>query len=160
MKSQPMLAGILILVAAQGAHAGAITCSLNPAVPGTAGVNAQANDVFEADDFSFDIKNPPSAAEQNSGTAANVFNSLHITKSVDTLSSMIFEMAVSGASFQSVNCTVSGTQSAFGVAPSAGFTATLSNAAIIAYKVAKTADGKPKETVTLNFSKVEVSYAK
>jgi type VI protein secretion system component Hcp len=160
MKSQPMFAGILILVAAQLAHAGAITCSLNPAVPGTAGVNVQANDLFDVDDFSFDIKNPPSAAEQNPGTPASLFNSLHITKNVDALSSMIFEMAVDGASFQSVNCTVNGAPSAIGAAPSSGFTATLSNATIIAYKVAKTADGKPKETVTLNFTKIQVSYSK
>jgi type VI protein secretion system component Hcp len=69
-------------------------------------------------------------------------------------------MAVNGASFQLVNRTINGAESAFGAAPGAGLTATKSNATITGYKVAETADGKPKETLTLNFTKIEVSYSK
>jgi type VI secretion system secreted protein Hcp len=158
-----MFIGILILAAAQSAHAGAITCSLT--VPGTSGVSVQANNasgVFDVDDFSFDIKNLSSTAEQSSGSGAGTspLNSLRITKKVDGVSSLIFQMAVNGASFQSVTCTVNGAESAFGAAPGAGLTATMSNASITGYKVAETTDGKPKETLTLNFTKIEVSYSK
>jgi type VI protein secretion system component Hcp len=164
MQSQSMFAGILILIAAPLAHAGAITCSLNPTAQGTSGINTPASDVsgvFDADDFSFDIKNQLSEPEQSSATgAATPLNLIRITKKVDGLSSLIFEMAANGASFQSLKCTVNGAPSGFSAAPAAGLTATISDATVTAYKVAKTADEPPKETVTFNFTKIQVTYSK
>src|SRR5580658_2085342 len=66
---------------------------------------ASNSQVFEIDDFSFDIEQVLNIGSQSTGTGAGkiTFNPFRITRKIDRASPLLFDMACSGTAFKQVS---------------------------------------------------------
>src|ERR1700733_7831253 len=70
------------------------------------GTDIQQGNVFEIDDFSFDIEQVLNVGSQSSGAGAGkvTFNPFQITKKIDSASTQLFQMAINGEAIKSISC--------------------------------------------------------
>jgi type VI secretion system secreted protein Hcp len=114
--------------------------------------------IFEVDDYSFEIAQTLNIGSHSSGTGAGkvTFNPFRITRKIDKASPVLFQMACSGTAFQTVALVLrkSAGASSSGVA-FLKFTFKLVAVKTIAY--AKS-DESPKETVTFEYGGLVIEY--
>jgi len=115
--------------------------------------------VFEVEDYSFDIEQTLNIGSQSSGAGAGkvTFNPFSITRKIDKASPIFFEMACSGVPFESVLLALrksSGTGTAGSFFLSFFFK-------LVAVKTISWAhdDESPKETVTFEYGGLQVRYS-
>jgi type VI secretion system secreted protein Hcp len=116
------------------------------------------SNLFEIEDYSFDVEQTLNIGGQSSGTGAGKisFHPIHITRKTDKASPIFFQMACSGTAFQSV---VLALRKSAGGATSGEiflkFTFKLVAVKTIAWAQS---DEAPKETVTFEYGGMVIEY--
>jgi len=116
------------------------------------------DNIFEIDDYSFDIEQALNIGSQSSGAGAGkiTFNPLSITRKMDRASPVLYQMACAGSAFQSAVLVLSrsagGTKAA---SPFQRFTFKLVAVKSIAWAYDAEA---PKEIVTFEFGGLVIEY--
>jgi len=115
--------------------------------------------VFEVEDYSFDIEQTLNIGSQSSGAGAGkiTFNPFSITRKIDIASPRFFQMACSGVAFQLVQLVLrksTGTDQA-------GQAFLRFDFKLVAVKTISWAhdDESPKETVTFEYGGLQIRYA-
>jgi type VI secretion system secreted protein Hcp len=126
----------------------------------------KAGNVFEVEDYSFDIEQTLNIGSQSSGAGAGkvTFNPFSITRSIDTASPTFFQMACSGTAFQSVTLALRKSSGAgqAGAADTAGVVFLRFDFKLVAVKTISWAhdEERPKETVTFEYGGLQVRYSR
>ncbi len=124
---------------------------------------APAGQVFEIEDFSFDVEQTLNIGSQSSGAGAGkiTFNPFSITRKIDVSSSTFFNMACSGTAFEKVTLAM---RKSSGVGGGAGTTAGVIflrfDFKLVAVKTISWShdDESPKEEVTFEYGGLQVRY--
>ena len=119
--------------------------------------------VFEVEDFSFDIEQTLNIGSQSSGAGAGkvTFNPFSITRKIDKASPVFFEMACSGTAFQQVSLAL---RKSVGAAGGGGDTSgqifLRFDFKLVAVKTISWShdDESPKEEVTFEYGGLQVRY--
>lgn len=120
---------------------------------------SKPNQLFEIEDFSFDIEQTLNIGSSTSGAGAGkvTFNPFSITRKIDRSSPTLFKMSCSGTPFEEV---------ALGLRKSSGGTVTgqiylVFRFKLVAVKTISWAydDESPKETVTFEYGGLQVHYS-
>ncbi len=119
--------------------------------------------VFEIEDFSFDIEQTLNIGSQSSGAGAGkiTFNPFSITRKIDKASTVFFEMACSGTAFQQVTLALRksvGTGGGGGLV--AGQVFLRFDFKLVAVKTISWShdDESPKEEVTFEYGGLQIRY--
>lgn len=124
-----------------------------------------AGNVFEVEDYSFDVEQTLNIGSQSSGAGAGkiTFNPFSITRAIDLASPTFFQMACSGTAFQSVTLALrkSSGAGAAGAPDVSGVIFLRFDFKLVAVKTISWAhdDERPKETVTFEYGGLQVRYA-
>jgi type VI secretion system secreted protein Hcp len=122
--------------------------------------------IFEIEDYSFDIEQTLNIGSQGGGLGAGkvTFNPFSITRKIDAASPLLFDMACSGTSFQtvylalrkSVGATGTGSQTQM----TAGFIFLRFDFKMVGVKTISWShdDESPKETVTFEYGGLQIHY--
>ncbi|HET6235192.1 MAG TPA: type VI secretion system tube protein Hcp [Acetobacteraceae bacterium] len=122
--------------------------------------------IFEIEDYSFDIEQTLNIGSQGGGAGAGkvTFNPFSITRSIDAASPILFDMACSGTPFQTVYLALRksvgvGQASAPGK-QTAGFVFLRFDFKLVAVKTISWShsDESPKETVTFEYGGLQIHY--
>jgi type VI secretion system Hcp family effector len=150
-------AAVFIALAAQPAAAD--TCKFEHSDPVASSAGQNPGSVFEIDDFSFDIEQTLNIGSQSGGAGSGkvTFNPFQITKKVDAATPVLFESAITGASFREVKCSFYSPIAPNG-ASTPYLTALLTNAIISKFEVEGSADGTPRVKFWFQYEKVEWRY--
>ena len=120
---------------------------------------AGAGNVFEVEDYSFDVEQTLNIGSQSSGAGAGkiTFNPFSITRKIDKSSSPMFKMACSGTAFQKVGL---GLRKSAGGESSGQFFLVFTFK-LVAIKTISWAhdDESPKETMTFEYGGLVIQYA-
>ncbi len=119
--------------------------------------------VFEVEDYSFDIEQTLNIGSQSSGAGAGKvsFNPFSITRKIDKASPVFFEMACSGTAFQQVTLALRKSVGASGGgADVSGQIFLRFDFKLVAVKTISWShdDESPKETVTFEYGGLQVRY--
>jgi type VI secretion system secreted protein Hcp len=122
-----------------------------------------SGNVFEVEDYSFDIEQTLNIGSQSSGSGAGkiTFNPFSITRKIDKASPIFLEMACSGTAFQSVTLALRKSVGASaGAADVSGQVFLRFDFKLVAVKTISWAhdDESPKETVTFEYGGLQVRY--
>lgn len=121
--------------------------------------SAGAGNIFEVEDYSFDIEQTLNIGSQSSGAGAGkvTFNPFSITRKIDKSSPVLFKNACSGTAFQAVSL---GLRKSIGADNSGGFFLRF-DFKLVAVKTISWAhdEESPKETVTFEYGGLQVRYA-
>lgn len=126
---------------------------------------AKAGQVFEIEDYSFDIEQTLNIGSQSMGTGAGkvTFNPFSITRKIDKCSPTFFQMACSGTPFQLVTLALrkSSGAGAAGAGNTAGVIYLRFDFKLVAVKTVSWSydDEAPKETVTFEYGGLMVNYS-
>jgi type VI protein secretion system component Hcp len=119
---------------------------------------AKAGQLFEIEDYSFDVEQTLNIGSQSTGAGAGkiVFNPFSITRKIDKSSTNFFQMACSGTAFKLV--TLALRKSSGGL--TAGQVFLRFDFKLVAVKTISWAhdDESPKETVTFEYGGLCISY--
>lgn len=123
----------------------------------------KSGQVFEVEDYSFDIEQTLNIGSQSSGAGAGKvsFNPFSITRKIDKASPIFFQYACSGTAFQQVSL---GIRKAVGQAGGGGLTSGMMflrfDFKLVAVKTISWShdDESPKETVTFEYGGLQVRY--
>jgi type VI secretion system secreted protein Hcp len=120
--------------------------------------------IFEVEDYSFDIEQTLNIGSQSSGAGAGkvTFNPFSITRKIDCASALFFEMACSGTAFQAVSLALRKSVGASaGGADVSGMIFLRFDFKLVAVKTISWAhdDESPKETVTFEYGGLQIRYA-
>jgi type VI secretion system Hcp family effector len=116
------------------------------------------NNIFEVEDYSFDIEQTLNIGSQSSGAGAGkvTFNPVSITRRIDKASPVLFQMACSGTAFESVALVLRKSAGASGAGVAfLKFTFKLVAVKTISYK--RDVES-PNETVTFEYGGLVVEY--
>lgn len=122
----------------------------------------QAGNVFEIDDFSFDIEQVLNIGSQSSGAGAGkvTFNPFQITRKTDKASPMLFVMCCGGQHFQQVTLCI---RRAGGDTTTSGTTFLRFDFGLVAVKTiswsGSDGDESPKEEVTFEYGALKINYS-
>ena len=121
---------------------------------------AQDQELFEVEDYSFDVEQTLNIGSQSSGAGAGkiTFNPFSITRKIDCSTALFFNMACSGQSFQQVGLAM---RRSSGGGKYAGSCFVRFDFKLVAVKTISWAhdDEAPKETVTFEYGALIVRYA-
>jgi type VI secretion system Hcp family effector len=121
---------------------------------------ASSHNLFEVEDWNFDVEQTLNIGSQSSGAGAGkiTFNAFSITRKIDLASPTFFQMACSGQAFQQVGLAFR--KSAGGSATS-GQVYLRFDFKLVAVKTIGWShdDESPKETVTFEYGGLQVRYA-
>jgi|GEM_PF-315417 len=121
---------------------------------------AGAQQLFEIDDFSFDVEQTLNIGSQSSGAGAGkiTFNPFSITRKIDCSTTRFFNMACSGQAFQQVGLAM---RRSSGGAKYAGSCFVRFDFKLVAVKTISWAhsDESPTETITFEYGALLVRYA-
>ena len=117
--------------------------------------------IFEVEDFSFDIEQTLSIGSSASGVGAGkvTFNPFSITRKIDKASPLLFQMACSGTTFETVVLALA--DSVGGAKPAAGSIFLRFDFKLVAVKTISWSydAGSPKEVVTFEYGGLQVRYS-
>lgn len=136
------------------------------------GKDIQAGNVFEIDDFSFDIEQALNIGSQSSGAGAGkvTFNPFSITRKTDRASPILFSMCCAGQHFQTVSlylrrsggAAATKADTTAGTAMSSGTTFLRFDFGLVAVKTiswsGSDGDEACKEEVTFEYGALKVQY--
>ncbi len=122
-----------------------------------------AGNVFEVEDFNFDIEQTLNIGSQSSGAGAGkiTFNPFSITRKIDKASPTFFQMACSGTAFQVVSLVLRKSSGAgSGNNDTSGVAFLRFDFRLVAVKTISWAhdDESPKETVTFEYGALAIQY--
>lgn len=131
----------------------------------SSGGKANVGQIFEIEDYSFDIEQTLNIGSQSSGAGAGkvTFNPFSITRKIDTASSVLYDMACAGTAFETVWL---GLRKSVG-AGATGATSMVSGFVFLRFDFKLVAvktiswshdDESPKETVTFEYGGLQVRY--
>jgi type VI secretion system secreted protein Hcp len=129
-------------------------------VPGVTGDGSAAGGAgtIEVSSFSWGASNASITNAATSRGKAKI-SSITITKSVDQASPAFFKNVCAGAHYPSVTLALrKAGGGAAGVAPSDSMQIVLSNVFVSRYSMSGAGDEVPTESITLNFTKIEMTY--
>jgi type VI secretion system secreted protein Hcp len=120
--------------------------------------------IFEIEDYSFDIEQTLNIGSQSSGSGAGkvTFNPFSITRKIDRCSPQFFEMACSGTAFRFVTLALRKSAGAGGGAGDVSGQIFLRfDFKLVAVKTISWShdDESPKETVTFEYGGLQIRYA-
>jgi type VI secretion system secreted protein Hcp len=120
--------------------------------------------IFEVEDYSFDIEQTLNIGSQSSGAGAGkvTFNPFSITRKIDCASPTFFEYACSGTAFQAVSLALRKSVGASaGGAEVSGMVFLRFDFKLVAVKTISWShdDESPKETVTFEYGGLQIRYA-
>ena len=122
-----------------------------------------AGNVFEVEDYSFDIEQTLNIGSQSTGAGAGkvTFNPFSITRKIDRASPTFFQMACSGTAFQQVIARHLRKSGAAGDGSTTGLIFLRFDFKLVAVKTISWAhdDESPKETVTFEYGGLQVRYS-
>lgn len=126
-------------------------------------VQLAAGNVFEVEDFSFDIEQTLNIGSQSSGAGAGkiTFNPFSITRKIDKASPTFFQMACSGTAFQVVSLVLRKSSGAgAGNNDTSGVAFLRFDFRLVAVKTISWShdDESPKETVTFEYGALAIQY--
>jgi type VI secretion system Hcp family effector len=117
--------------------------------------------IFEVEDFSFDIEQTLSIGSSASGIGAGkvTFNPFSITRKIDKASPLLFQMACSGTTFETVVLALADTVG--GAKPAAGSIFLRFDFKLVAVKTISWSydAGSPKEVVTFEYGGLQLRYS-
>ena len=117
--------------------------------------------IFEVEDFSFDIEQTLNIGSSASGVGAGkvIFNPFSITRKIDKASPLLFQMACSGTTFETVVLALA--DSVGGAKPAAGLIFLRFDFKLVAVKTISWSydAGSPKEVVTFEYGGLQVRYS-
>jgi len=121
--------------------------------------------IFEIEDYSFDIEQTLNIGSQAGGAGAGkvTFNPFSITRKIDAASPLLFDMACSGTPFQTVFLALRksvGAGATGATAMTAGFVFLRFDFKLVAVKTISWShdDESPKETVTFEYGGLQIHY--
>jgi type VI secretion system secreted protein Hcp len=122
--------------------------------------------IFEIEDYSFDIEQTLNIGSQGGGLGAGkvTFNPFSITRKIDAASPLLFDMACSGTSFETVYLALRKTVGASGTGGqsnmTAGFIFLRFDFKMVGVKTISWShdDESPKETVTFEYGGLQIRY--
>ncbi len=121
-------------------------------------IDAKAGNVFEVDNFNFDIEQTINMSSQSSGAGAGkiTFNPFKITRKIDKASPTLFQMACQGTTFKFVRL---GFRKASGTTASGSFFLRF-DFKLVAVKTISWAHGddSPTEDVEMQFGGLQIVY--
>jgi type VI protein secretion system component Hcp len=117
--------------------------------------------IFEVEDFSFDIEQTLNIGSSASGIGAGkvIFNPFSITRKIDKASPLLFQMACSGTTFETVVLALA--DSVGGAKPAAGSIFLRFDFKLVAVKTISWSydAGSPKEVVTVEYGGLQLRYS-
>ncbi len=120
---------------------------------------ANAGQLFEVEDYSFDVEQTLNIGSQSSGAGAGkiTFNPFSITRKIDKSTTTFFNMACSGQAFQQVGLAM---RKSSGGSSVAGMCFVRFDFKLVAVKTISWShdDEAPKETVTFEYGALIVQY--
>ncbi len=121
--------------------------------------------IFEIEDYSFDIEQTLNIGSQGGGAGAGkvTFNPFSITRKIDAASPVLFDMACSGTPFQTVMLALRksvGAGVTGGTGQTAGFVFLRFDFKLVAVKTISWShdEESPKETVTFEYGGLQIHY--
>jgi len=121
--------------------------------------------IFEVEDYSFDIEQTLNIGSQAGGAGAGkvTFNPFSITRKIDAASPLLFDMACSGTPFQTVYLALRksvGAGATSATTMTAGFVFLRFDFKLVAVKTISWShdDESPKETVTFEYGGLQIHY--
>ncbi len=128
----------------------------------TASGVSKAGQIFEIEDYSFDIEQTLNIGSQSSGAGAGkvTFNPFSITRKIDCASPILFNMACSGTAFQQVILALRKSAGAGAGSTSSGVIFLRFDFRLVAVKTISWShdDESPKETVTFEYGAMVIRY--
>jgi type VI secretion system secreted protein Hcp len=120
--------------------------------------------IFEVEDYSFDIEQTLNIGSQTSGAGAGkvTFNPFSITRKIDQASPTLFQMACSGTAFKVVTLALrKGVGTGGGGDSTSGQIFLRFDFKLVAVKTISWShdDESPKETVTFEYGAMQINYA-
>lgn len=126
------------------------------------GKPGQPGQLFEIEDYSFDIEQVLNIGSQSSGAGAGkvTFNPFSITRKIDCASPILFSMACSGTAFQQVTLALRKSAGAGASSQSSGIIFLRFDFKLVAVKTISWNhdDESPKETVTFEYGGMMIRY--
>ena len=114
--------------------------------------------VFSIDDFSLDVAQTLNIGSQSAGAGKVTFNPFSITRNVDCISPVLFQMACSGTPFETVTLALA--RSVAGGPPAGQFIVRFDFKLVAVKTVAWKPDPSgPKEQVTFEYGGLQVRYS-